>query len=589
VIGYLREIAALLRGSGRALAAAFGLSALSAVADMLCMVLLPVFLFATLAGPEALAHRLPLGEVVLRALPSYEALLVLVVAAFFLRGAILLYVGARLTRLGEAIRASLIGRLTHHYLTCPYQEYAGRSVAHAMTMVGAYAGTFTASVALPLMRLLLELMTVAAILSFLVFVDHRVVGFVSLALGAAATAYYLTVRGASERHSRLLSEHQAAFGQHLHRSLHSPREVRVFQLHGHFLAGMQDLLARSAHAASRLTVIAAMPRVIGELTLIGLALAYLVYRSRGGVDATLMLSQLGLLAFAGLRLLPAFALSMGHLSALKAGRHVTGLLHRELALTGAAPPATPAGAEAAREPFRSIELRDVSFAYGSDGRPALEHVTLRIEAGQSIGVVGPSGAGKSTLGDLLLGLLQPTSGTILVNDRPARLDTESWWDIVGFVPQHVFLSNDTLLRNIAFGVPDDRIDRARAARAASMAQLDALVASSPRGLDQPVGDYGVRLSGGQRQRVAIARALYRERRFLVLDEATSALDTETERAVVEAVDSLHGAVTMLIIAHRHTTLEGCDRVLEIREGMLRDLAPGPDVARAPAPATRRQE
>lgn len=569
MIQYAREIAALLSGCGRDVLTAFALCSVSAVMDMVCMVLLPLFLMTTLAGPDAVSTRLPL-RLDFISLPPYEVLVTTVIAVFSLRGVFSLYVGARLTRLSESIRASLIRKIAHHYLTCPYQEFMGRSVAWALTMVGDYTGTFAASVALPLLRLLLDLVTMAAILGFLLIVDHRVVGMTTLVLAGVALAYYLSVRRASERQSRHLSELQANFNQHISRSLHSPREVRVFELQSYFLAGMQDVLSKAADASARLTIIGSLPRVLGELTLIGLALGYLVYRTRTGIDPALMMSQLGLLAFAGLRLLPAFAQSLSNASALRAGRHVTGLLAKELDMVRAAPRAALPNDETQAaflpEPFESLELRDVSFRYSERARPVLRNVSLRINRGESIGIVGASGAGKSTLGDLILGLLNPMVGEILVNGRRTELGCAPWWHIVGFVPQTVFLSDDTLLHNIAFGVPDANIDRRKVEHVASLAQLDDVIGTMPQGLETKIGDYGVRLSGGQRQRVAIARALYHERQFLVLDEATSALDMETEKAVVEAVGKLRGSVTTFIIAHRRSTLENCDATIEIEDG-----------------------
>lgn len=569
---YPREIAFLLQGCVRPILSAFVLCGLSAAVDMMCMVLLPLFLFTTLTGAEPVSARIPLAEALNQLIPSYDALVGIVIAVFLLRGALSLYVGAQLTRLSETIRAALIRRIAHHYLTCPYQDYVSRSVAWALTMVGAYTGTFAGSVALPLLRLLLDLLTIVAILGFLLFVDHRVVGLIAVVLAAVATGYYLAVRRVSERHSRRLSELQARFNQHLSRALHAPREVRIFQLQSHFLEGMQEVFSKSADAIAQLSVVGSLPRVLGELTLIGLALGYLVYRIHSGIDTSLLISQLGLLAFAGLRMLPAFALSMSNVATLKAGRHATGLMVKELRGVASAPRSAAAnaaiGPATATELFQSLELRNVSFAYNKNASSIVYGVDLLIKAGESIGLVGVSGAGKSTLGDILLGLLKPTEGEILVNGVPSRLDSDQWWQTVGFVPQTVFLSNDTLVRNIAFGVPDGEIDRTKARRVASMAQLDDVIQASFMGLDTPVGDYGVRLSGGQRQRVAIARALYRERQFLVLDEATSALDDETEKAVVRAVSSLRGTVTTFIIAHRRSTLEGCDWLVEIRDGKL---------------------
>ena len=232
--------------------------------------------------------------------------------------------------------------------------------------------------------------------------------------------------------------------------------------------------------------------------------------------------------------------------------------------------------------FSTLELKEVSFGYRREGPRVLDGVSLRIRRGESIGIIGASGAGKSTLGDILLGLLEPDAGEILVNGQPLRLGSPEWWRTVGFVPQTVFLSNDTLLHNIAFGLAPSAIDGERVVRAARVAQLDELIATLPHGLDTSLGDYGTRLSGGQRQRVAIARALYHERQVLVLDEATSSLDTETERAVVRAVASMRGTVTTFIIAHRHSTLESCDLIVEVRGGKVHALATGAPQARPSA-------
>lgn len=568
MIRYARDIATLLHGCGRAFLAALVLCAGSALVDMLCMALLPLFLLAMIAGPDAALASAPLPGALSTLLRPYATLVAVVIAAFVLRGALTLYVGAQLARLSETIRSTLIGKLTRHYLTCPYQEYSALSIDWIHTVIGAYTGTFASSVVLPLLRLLLEGFTMVAILAFLLMVDHRVVGITSIALAAVAVAYYLAVRRSSDRQSKRLSEYQARFNSDLSRSLFSPRDVRVFQLQDHFLRGMKVDLDHASAALTRLTVIASLPRVLGEFTLIGLALGYLAYRTHTGIATAVMMSQLGLLAFAGLRLLPAFAQALAHVSALKAGRHATRLLLKEFDYLPATPPPEPRRAEPPAEPFEAIELRQVSFGYSRDRTPVLRDVDLRIERGESVGVVGPSGAGKSTLADVLLGLLEPSSGQTLLNGTVERLSSRRWWRMVGFVPQTVILSNDTLLRNIAFGLPEDAIDVARATRAASMAQLDDLLQELPDGLQTIVGDFGVRLSGGQRQRVAIARALYYERQFLVLDEATSALDSETERAVVRAVGSLHGKVTTFIIAHRHSTLEGCDMIVEVRDGRL---------------------
>jgi ATP-binding cassette subfamily C protein len=215
-----------------------------------------------------------------------------------------------------------------------------------------------------------------------------------------------------------------------------------------------------------------------------------------------------------------------------------------------------------------IAFERVSFSYGGGARDALSGIDLEITQGESIGVIGPTGSGKSTLVDMLLGLVVPTTGRVTVDGRDIAEATASWQRNIGVVPQSVFLIDDTVRRNVAFGVPDSAIDEAALAEAASLAQLDEVIAGLPNGFDTRLGELGVRLSGGQRQRVAIARALYIRPSVLVFDEGTSALDNATEAEFVRALERLRGQRTILTVAHRLSTVEPCDRVVLVREGRI---------------------
>ncbi len=197
---------------------------------------------------------------------------------------------------------------------------------------------------------------------------------------------------------------------------------------------------------------------------------------------------------------------------------------------------------------------------------AVENVSLKIKKGQSIALIGKSGSGKTTLVDIILGLLEPNQGDILVDGKSVYNNLRSWQNMIGYIPQSIFLIDDTVERNIAFGVPDSAIDPAKINKALQAAQLEELITQLPQGIQTEVGERGVRLSGGQRQRIGIARALYHEREILVLDEATSALDNETEKLVSEAIKSLAGTKTLIIIAHRLSTVEHCDRVYLMDKG-----------------------
>jgi ATP-binding cassette subfamily C protein len=219
----------------------------------------------------------------------------------------------------------------------------------------------------------------------------------------------------------------------------------------------------------------------------------------------------------------------------------------------------------------AIALERVTYAYPGSEVPALRDVSLTIRRGESIGVVGPTGAGKSTLIDALVGLLPPSAGCVRVDGidlTAARART--WRRHVGYVPQSIVLVDDSLRRNVALGIPDRDIDARRLAQAVRIAQLGPLVAAQPEGLEARVGEHGVRLSGGERQRVGIARALYHDPDLLVLDEATAALDTPTETALSAAIRALHGEKTVLLIAHRLSTVRSCDRIALLVDGRLAD-------------------
>jgi ABC-type multidrug transport system fused ATPase/permease subunit len=233
---------------------------------------------------------------------------------------------------------------------------------------------------------------------------------------------------------------------------------------------------------------------------------------------------------------------------------------------GERPPAPPAG-----PPLRlheSIRLRDVTFRYATAKETLFEGLDLEIAAGTSVAFVGETGSGKTTLVDLILGLLEPDSGTLEIDGTPLTPETVRRWQAnLGYVPQSIFLTDDTITRNIAFGLPDERIDREAVERAARAASIDEFVRTElPRGYDTVVGERGVRLSGGQRPRIGIARALYQDPQVLVFDEATSSLDSVTEENVLQAIADLSRTKTILIIAHRLSTVQGCDKIFLLSKG-----------------------
>ena len=219
----------------------------------------------------------------------------------------------------------------------------------------------------------------------------------------------------------------------------------------------------------------------------------------------------------------------------------------------------------------TIEIRDLIFRYPDADSNVLENINFTIKKNQSVALIGPSGAGKSTLADILLGVLEPTQGTVFVDGKDIRGHIKDWHRRIGYIPQSIYLMDASIKENIAFGIGKDQIDEIRIERVLEEAQLKEFVDKLPEGLETVIGEGGVRLSGGQRQRIGIARALYNDPDLLVLDEATSALDNNTEKAVMEAIDKLAGSKTLIIIAHRLTTIQNCDIVYEVKDKQVKKV------------------
>jgi len=317
-------------------------------------------------------------------------------------------------------------------------------------------------------------------------------------------------------------------------------------------------------------VIARLPRFALEAVVYGgfiaMVLVIIVIRGENIAD---LLPILGLLGMSATKMFPALQQFYQEISAMRFSAAGLARLHADM--RGAAPglpPAVPAGA--ALHLTRQLEFRDVRFSYPATDQPTLDGLDLTIPARSTVGIVGGTGAGKTTVIDMILGLLAPEAGEILVDGTPVTpANRRNWQQSLGYVPQAIFLTDDTIAANIAFGLPPEEIDMGRVESAARIANLhDFVTADLPKAYETVVGERGVRLSGGQRQRIGIARALYRDPDVLVLDEATSALDNLTERAVMEAVHNLGGRKTVIMVAHRLSTVKDCDKIIVLERGRM---------------------
>jgi len=336
---------------------------------------------------------------------------------------------------------------------------------------------------------------------------------------------------------------------------------RIFSLQTNALAKYTIRVSTSQH----------IPRLSVE-TLIILGFASVVFglmMIKGSLEE--IVSTIGLFAMASLRLMPATNRILTGTADLKNRLAAVDLLYSDVIVSYDEESQTFKPSQKGALTFQNeIRISNVTFAYSKIGDAAIKNIDLLIQCGHSIGIVGPSGGGKTTLLDLLLGLLSPQEGSITVDGKDIRTDIGAWQKNLGYVPQSIFLVDETLRSNIAFGVSEDEIDEEKISVAVNLSNLTSVIDELEHGLETRLGEGGTRLSGGQRQRVAIARALYRDPGVLIFDEATSSLDVETEREVIAAIDRLKGVKTIIIITHKLNTVEGCDTIVFMESGTIVD-------------------
>jgi len=499
----------------------------------------------------------------------------LLLVAFFLGRSLLLALVVRAQSGAAAFTmAGLSTRLLDAYLGAPFALHLRHSpteLAHDATasVERAIAQGLGAGV-----QVAAETLVSAGLAAFLLIAAPVTTLITAATLSVlVATALRLT-RGSSRRWGRVREDQHRRAVKELQQMLGGLREIIVLGRERVFrdtFAAEENALARTRR---RHDTLMALPRIAIEtifVTCVVLVVALLTVRGTGSGD---LVPLLGVYAYAGFRFIPSANRLILQVDALRSiGPSVT-QVYDHLELFERARRTDDAASATATATFaREIALEDVGFGYETSPASILTGVNLRIARGQSVGVVGPTGSGKSTLIDIVLGLLDPDVGRVTVDGVDLRTIRRAWQRKIGYVPQHAFLFDDTIARNVALGVKPADVDRRRLDEALAMAQLTDFVASLPDGVETRIMERGIRLSGGQRQRVAIARALYQEPELLVFDEATAALDNATEREVTRAIEALRGKKTLIVIAHRLTTVRRCDALIFLADGRVRAVGP----------------
>jgi ATP-binding cassette subfamily C protein len=544
-----------------------------ALLEMAGVAAIPAFV-ATLTNPDLIRNH-PVGSVVLEWFGADTQAGVTVLAGiglaivFVVKAVYLTAVAWVSNRFVFRWQVTLAGRLLGNYLGRPYAFHLRRNSAELLNNTNNDAMGVVSGVVLPLLQIGMEVLTLTAIFGLLLWVEP----VTSLAafgiLGGSSYLFARVVRSRVIDLGRELRTHREEMIRAVNEGLGGIKMTKVLGRETHFLSRFEEASGGFARVGMVRAVLNELPRLVLEVVaVLGLLAVAAYFLSVGGSTETLV-PVLALMAVSVARMIPAFNRIVNGLNTMRWGRASLEAVYADLVESDG----VEAAAEALPPLSDRIRVDRVAFSYEGSEEPVLEDVRLEIRRGEALGLVGPTGSGKTTLVDLILGLLSPSRGRVIVDGVDLKGREAGWRRQVGYIPQDIFLADVSIRENVAFGVPREEIDDEAVWKALERAQLADFVRTLPRGLATAVGERGVRVSGGQRQRIGIARALYDDPEVLVMDEATSALDTETEQVVMAAIERLKGGRTLILIAHRLTTVESCDRVVLIREGRI--VAEGP--------------
>ena len=511
------------------------------------------------------AVRLPL-----RHETALVAVGLLLVGIFLVKTVASIGIQGAIVRFSLGQRARLQTSLMRSYQRLPYTEFLQRNSSEFVHSIEALTEDFASLVQMGL-RTLSDALVTILLLALLAWQNAPALALLIVLVVAVVFAYDRLFRRKLWTYGELMNSSATAVMRGVNQGIEGLKEIRILGAERHFHEKVKASALEYSRSHGAIQVAHGAPRYLLELTMVVFVVALVLLNMWLGGRMETLMPTLGMFAVAALRLLPAASTFSSSLVRMRACRDSVSRLHADIdALSRATlePPGDRDAGEPVLGPFDRLSIECVSFTYPGATRPALRELSLEVRPREALGLIGPSGSGKTTLVDLLLGLLRPTQGDVRYNGRPLAECLAEWRTQVAYLPQQVFLIDDTLRRNVALGLDDAAIDGPRFEEALRQARLHEVVSALPKGADTVIGERGVRLSGGQRQRVALARAFYHGRDVLVMDEATSSLDPETELEIVEEIRRLKGHKTLIVIAHRESTVMQCDRICKLEQGRI---------------------
>ncbi|WP_066291381.1 ABC transporter ATP-binding protein [Bacillus sp. FJAT-29937] len=507
----------------------------------------------------------------------FSALLLLLV--FVLKNLYLLFFQYIQTRVVLNQQARLSARLYKSYLNKPYTFHLQKNTADLLRNVHEEVRRVLQNIIMSSFLLITEILVITCILVLLLTITPIATIVATILLGGSVFLFFKIFR---KKLNELGKKHQVTSGRMIkwiNQGLGASKEIKVMGKENFFVSAYTKQSKNDAKINRFRLMLEQTPRLFLETIIVSIVMITMLIVIFQANDASQLVSTMALFAMAAFRLLPSLNRVMAMSTTIRFSLPALEVVYEDLITNQEnelphsnliSDPTSNCSNMDMNNNIESIKLANVSFRYPNQTEYSIRDISLSIPIGHSVAFIGQSGAGKTTLIDIILGVLQPEKGKVLVNGKNINDVRSIWQTKIGYIPQSIFLSDDSIRGNVAFGIDNEQTDDEEVWKALEQAQLKDFVEGLPNKLDSFVGERGIRLSGGQRQRVGIARALYHNPEILFMDEATSALDNETEKEIMKAIDSLKGEKTVIIIAHRLTTIENCDLVYEINNGKLLD-------------------
>ena len=492
----------------------------------------------------------------------------MLIAIFIFKATISIIINQKILNFSNRMGAKLRRELLKSYQKMNYQEFHQRNSSEYIHSIQALATQFSQNTMNSVLKLCSEGILIITIIVFLALTNIMALIIIVSLISTFIYFYDLVFAEKIKKNGVNINQFQIKTVRAVNEAINGFKEIRVLGKEKYFYDQVSDMAKKYADTYTNWLVLTQASRYILELILIVFIVTLVILAIFTDQDLPMLLPTLTVFGLASLRLMPAANSISTSLSQMRFGQDATNIIfndlqhnrhhNKKLVVSKSLPKSI--------KDFETLELLNVSFSYGK--KKVFKNLSLSISKGASIGIIGGTGSGKTTLINLILGLITPSSGSILINKIVTKNNINILKGISGYIPQNIFLVDDTIKKNIALGLPDDEIDNGKVIHAIKLARLYDFVDSLADGMNTHIGEHGNRLSGGQRQRLSLARAFYFNRQLLIMDEATSALDSLTEKEIASEIKDLKGKVTTIIVAHRYNTLKECDQIYEVKDGEL---------------------